>query len=87
MVMADEATHEISPELLDILRCPEAVYFTDKGDDPGRLELVHGCWLVCEDSGNKYPIRDGIPVMLVEVGQKYRDVAVDDLPVPPPDED
>ena len=37
--------------------------------------------------GYKYPIIDDIPVMLVEVGQKYKDVAVDDLPVPPPRED
>jgi uncharacterized protein YbaR (Trm112 family) len=77
----------ISPELLEILRCPEAVHYKDRGDDPGRLELVHGCWLVCADSGNKYPIRDGIPVMLIEVGRKYRDVPIEDLPVPPPDED
>ena len=87
--MADRATPEnvISPELLEILRCPEAVHYTDKGDDPGRLELVHGCWLVCADSGFKYPIRDGIPVMLIEVGKKYKDVPVEDLPVPPPNED
>jgi uncharacterized protein YbaR (Trm112 family) len=87
--MAEETTNKapISPELLEILRCPEAVHYTDKGDDPGRLELVHGCWLVSQDSGNKYPIRDGIPVMLIEVGQKYRDVTIEDLPVPPPSED
>ena len=79
--------HTLDPELLDILRCPEAVHFTDKGDDPGKLELVRdGHWLVCEDSGNKYPIRDGIPVMLVDEGQKWRDTAVEDLPVPPPAE-
>ena len=86
--MADDATSApISPELPDILRCPVAVHYTDRGDDPGRLELVHGCWLVSADSGYKYPIRNGIPVMLVEVGEKYKDVAVEDLPVPPPDED
>jgi uncharacterized protein YbaR (Trm112 family) len=73
----------ISPELLEILRCPEAVHYTDKGDDPGRLTLVHDCWLVCEDSGHKYPIREGIPVMLIDVGKKYKAVAVDDLPVLP----
>ena len=84
--MVDE-TSSISPELLDILRCPEAVHFSDKGDDPGRLVLVHGCWLVCEDSGYKYPIRDGIPIMLIDVGKKYKDVAIDDLPAPPPDDD
>ncbi len=75
----------ISPELLDILRCPLAVQEKDKyGPDPGRLELVHGCWLVSEDSGLKYPIRDGIPVMLIEEGMKWKDTAVDALPVPPP---
>ena len=87
--MAEEANKDlpISPELLDILRCPVAVHYQDHGDDPGRLELVHGCWLVSEDSGYKYPIRDGIPVMLVEVGEKYKDMAVADLPVPPPSDD
>lgn len=86
--MADETTQDspISAELLELLRCPVAVHYTDRGDDPGRLELVHGCWLVSHDSGYKYPIRDGIPVMLVEVGEKYKDVAVEDLPVPPPDD-
>lgn len=76
----------VSPQLLEILRCPEAVHFTDKGEDPGRLELVKDCWLVCADSGNKYPIVDGIPVMLVDVGRKWRDTPVEDLPVPPPAE-
>ena len=76
----------ISMELLEILRCPVAVHYKDKGDDPGRLELVHdGTWLVCADSGYKYPVIDGIPVLLVEVGEKYRDVQVEDLPVPPPE--
>jgi uncharacterized protein YbaR (Trm112 family) len=87
--MADEAKQDapISADLLEILRCPVAVHYTDRGEDPGRLELVHGCWLVSNDSGYKYPIRDGIPAMLVEIGKKYKDVAVEDLPVPPPDED
>ncbi len=82
MVCMEVAT--ISPELLDILRCPVAVQSEAYGDDPGRLELVHDCWLVSADSGMKYPIRKGIPVMLIEEGEKWRDTAVDDLPVPPP---
>ncbi len=77
----------VSPQLLEILRCPEAVHYTDKGDDPGKLELVKdGNWLVCEDSGYKYPIRQGIPVMLIDEGKKWKDMAVEDLPVPPPAE-
>lgn len=76
----------VNENLLEILRCPVAVHYTDKGDDPGKLELVKGCWLVCEDSGYKYPIIDDIPVMLVEVGKKFETVDVSDLPVPPPAE-
>ena len=84
--MADEQTKPISDDLLAILRCPVAVHYEDKGDDPGRLELVKDCWLVCEDSGYKYPIQGGIPVMLIEEGEKWKDTAADDLPVPPPEE-
>jgi uncharacterized protein YbaR (Trm112 family) len=32
----------------------------------------------------KYPIRDGIPVMLIDEGMKWRNTAVAELPVPPP---
>jgi uncharacterized protein YbaR (Trm112 family) len=81
-----ETTSPIDPQLLAILRCPEAVHYKDKGDDPGRLELVKDCWLVCADSGYKYPIRDGLPVMLIDEGKKWKDTQVEDLPVPPPAE-
>ncbi len=74
----------ISPELLEILRCPLAVQSQEYGDDPGRLRLVKNSWLVSDDSGLKYPIREGIPVMLIEEGQKWKDTAEADLPVPPP---
>ena len=78
-------TLPISRDLLEILRDPLAVQEPEKyGDDPGRLELVHGHWLVSNDTGLKYPIRDGIPVMLIEEGLKWKDTAVEDLPVPPP---
>lgn len=82
--MADNAP-QFDVENLTLLRCPVAVHYKDKGDDPGKLELVKGCWLVSADSGYKYPIRDGIPVMLVEVGEKWKDTPVDALPVPPPE--
>jgi uncharacterized protein YbaR (Trm112 family) len=81
-----DSTTPIDPELLKILRCPVAVHYKDRGDDPGRLELVKGSWLVCADSGYKYPIRNGIPVMLVDEGAKWKDTPVEDLPVPPPAE-
>jgi uncharacterized protein YbaR (Trm112 family) len=75
----------ISPDLLEILRDPQAIQEGGKyGADPGRLELVRGSWLVSADTGYKYPIRDGIPVMLVEEGAKWKDTPVDELPVPPP---
>jgi hypothetical protein len=79
-----EAKTAIEPDLLEILRCPVAVHYKDKGDDPGRLELYKDCWLVCADSGHKYPILDGIPIMLPEEGAKWKDTAKESLPVPPP---
>lgn len=75
----------ISPELLEILRCPKAVQQKDKyGEDPGQLRLVHNTWLVCDDSGLKYPIREGIPVMLIEEGERWKETPEEELPVPPP---
>lgn len=73
----------VKPELLDLLRCPSCVQ-----EKEGLLELVHGTWLVCQepDCGRKYPIRDGIPVMLVDEGDKWVAVAAADLPVPPTEE-
>ena len=80
-------TPPISAELLEILRCPQAVQEKEKyGNDPGRLRLVKNSWLVCDDSGLKYPIRDGIPVMLIEEGLKWQDTAEEALPEPPPAE-
>ena len=46
----------IDEELLRILACP-----VDKS--PVNL---HGDRLVCTRCGRRYPIRDGIPIMLVE---------------------
>ena len=85
MAMSDKSPIDV--ELLEILRCPVAVHYTDRGDDPGRLRLVKGTWLVCDDLGLKYPIHDGIPEMLVETGEKWANTAEADLPVPPPESD
>jgi len=59
---------EVSTELLKILVCPE---------DKGSLELVEqGKFLLNPRNGYKYPIRNGIPVMLIEEGKKYSDNTV-----------
>lgn len=74
----------ISADLLEILRDPAAVQEPEKyGPDPGKLELVHNSWLVSADTGYKYPIRDGIPVMLIEEGERWKDTPIADLPMPP----
>lgn len=58
--MADEKTSNlIDPELMSILRCPLT-------RSPLRQE---GDFLVAEVGGLRYPVRDGIPVMLVEEAQ------------------
>jgi uncharacterized protein len=76
----------VSQDLLEILRCPYCVSGETRrpGDDPGRLQLVNNAWLVCteEGCGRKYPIREDIPIMLIEEGDKYRTVSVEKLGQP-----
>ena len=50
------SSNSISPDLLSLLRCPLT-------RSPLRLE---GDSLVAEVGGLRYPVRDGIPVMLIE---------------------
>ena len=50
----------IDSKLLEILACPEC-----KGD----VEEKEGR-IVCQQCGNKYPIKNGIPVMLVDEAEK-----------------
>ena len=69
----------VSQELLEILRCPNCVR-----EKEGLLEYYKESWLVCQDCDRKYPIRDDIPVMLIDEGSKWQATPVDALPVPPP---
>ena len=76
----------VSPDLLEILRCPYCVSGPTRreGPDPGRLLLIKDTWLVCQEDGcgRKYPIKDDIPVMLIEEGDKYRNTPVEELGQP-----
>ena len=58
----------ISPELLSILADP---------GDKGPVELLTdekgNEWLINRRNGFKYPVEDGIPIMLLEEGEKHRD--------------
>lgn len=57
----------LDPELLDILACPESkaplIYFEAEG------------FLFCPKSRLKYPIQDGIPVMLIDEAERLDDAA------------
>ncbi len=76
----------VAQDLLDILRCPYCVSGPTRkpGQDPGRLALVRSTWLICQepDCGRKYPIKEDIPVMLIEEGDKWIDTAIEELPEP-----
>ncbi len=65
----------VKQELLDILVCPAC---------KTKLELVEDTWLAClnVECGRKYPIREDIPVMLIEEGDKYVNVPVEELGKP-----
>ena len=77
----------LTSDLLQILRCPYCVSGNTRkaGDDPGRLDLVReGSWLVCQetDCRRKYPIREDVPVMLIEEGDKWINTPIESLPEP-----
>lgn len=57
--MSTSSPSPITPQVLSILRCPLS-----------RSKLrVEGDFLVAETGGLRYPVRDGIPVLLVEEAQ------------------
>ncbi|NLT72902.1 MAG: Trm112 family protein [Chloroflexi bacterium] len=62
----------LSEELLAILACPAC---------KTAVILKQDRWLICQNPscGRKYPIKDGIPVMLIEEGDKYVNVSEEDL--------
>jgi uncharacterized protein len=63
-----DARRSISPELLSILADP---------GDKGPVELLTDGsgkeWLVNRRNGFRYPVEDGIPIMLLEEGEKHKD--------------
>ncbi len=71
----------VSAELLEILRCPNCVR---NGADAGMLDLIRAesavPFLVCRDCARKYPIKNDIPIMLIEEGDKYTSTAIEQLP-------
>lgn len=71
-------------ELLELLRCPVGLKMA--GENAGALTVAaDGWWLVCEQSGYKYPVsKDSGPDMRPSVGKQWAETAVVDLPVPPP---
>jgi uncharacterized protein YbaR (Trm112 family) len=60
-----EGQQEIDPKLLEILVCP--LTKAPLRYDRARQELIS------EEAGLAYPIRDGIPIMLVEEARHLRE--------------
>jgi uncharacterized protein YbaR (Trm112 family) len=52
----------VPDELLQILVCPVCKKKV--------LLSGEGCWLVCESCRLRYPVREGIPVMLVDEAEE-----------------
>ncbi|NBU64196.1 MAG: hypothetical protein EBS29_06840 [Chloroflexia bacterium] len=65
---ANNSKRSVSPDLLAILADP---------GDKGPIELISDAdgreWLVNRRNGYRYPVEDGIPIMLLEEGEKNRD--------------
>ena len=71
-----------------LLRCP---YALARGQ--GGALRRNGDWLISDESGHRYPVRGGVPVMTIEEGARWAAGAECDLPPPgaldplPPPED
>ncbi|OIO09820.1 MAG: hypothetical protein AUJ52_05755 [Elusimicrobia bacterium CG1_02_63_36] len=61
----------IDAELLKILACPESkkplAYFREEG------------FLFCPDSRLKYPVKDGVPVLIVEEAERLDEASASTL--------
>ena len=71
-----EGTQEIDPRLLEILVCPltkAPLRYDRKAQE-----------LISEEAGLAYPIRDGIPIMLVDETRSLRDDEMPAKPLRPP---
>jgi uncharacterized protein YbaR (Trm112 family) len=60
-----EGTPEVDPKLLEILVCPLT-------KAPLRYDR-EAQELISEEAGLAYPIRDGIPIMLIDEARRLRD--------------
>ncbi len=71
-----EEPSEIDPKLLEILVCPltKAPLRYDRAAQE----------LISEEAGLAYPIRDGIPIMLVDEARPLREDETGPKPPPPP---
>lgn len=69
----------VSQDLLEILRCPNCVQ-----ESEGLLEYYKESWLICSECDRKYPIREDIPVMLIDEGDKFVETTKEALEIPPP---
>jgi uncharacterized protein YbaR (Trm112 family) len=63
--MSERGSEEVHPRLLELLVCP--LTKSPLRYDRARQELIS------EQAGLAYPIRDGIPIMLVEEARKVED--------------
>ena len=62
--MSESNNNVLDPQILSILRCPLT---------HSRLRQEVN-WLIAEVGGLRYPVRDGIPVMLMEEAELPPDV-------------
>ena len=54
---------DLEPQLLEILACPGPDHGTLR---PGTGEDASADFLTCAECGRAYPVRDGIPVLLLD---------------------
>lgn len=65
----------MSSQDLELFRCPHCAQ-----EGGGRLVAVKENWLGCSDCGRNYPVVKDIPILIPDEGDKWSQVAIDQLP-------
>lgn len=82
---ASNQIYSLESTVASVIACPACVSHDD--DTKGILIEEPELWLECQTSGCRYPIVDGIPVLLVSVGKAFAKVPKSKLPTRPSEQD
>ncbi len=88
-IRTDTDKSDTGMSVFSYLRCPHCVSgkYRQNGPDPGKLDLHENKWLICREPEcrRKYPVINGLPIMINDEAELYCGIPKEELPEPPKD--